>query len=175
MHKKNQNRGDKILFWIHIVSFRVKDFRGVSLKTILREVEDLTGNTRFQSISALTAFFYEGMADLKAGKLLGYKESGRNCATSMAWRANQVADKEVPNLYKAYKQLKRAGILVKSFRWLLDPDRPAGKGGKPYSNTRVAYSKRIVREMVVAHGRSRRLAAAATGVPLSTINFWRNY
>jgi hypothetical protein len=159
-----------VLIWINIITVTVKDLKSVTLKEILREVEDLTGNTRFMSISALAAFFYEGLNETHASRLIGYKDQN----SSMIWRANKVAEAEISNLYDAYKKLKRAGILIKSLKWLLDPTRRP-KSGIWYSRNRINYSKRIVREMVIRYGRSRRRAAEETGVPLSTINFWRNY
>jgi len=144
--------------------------RTMTTEELLADNIYLTGNSRFNSLSVILAFFICGLLERDTATLLGYKDAGEN---SVAYRMRNIAGEIDNEFYKAFYALRKAGHIQHSLAWELDPTRRPKNGGH-YGKNRRNISVNICETIVARNGGSRRRASEKTKVPRSTINFWLN-
>jgi len=150
--------------------------RTMTTEELLAENMYLTGNSRFNSLSVLLAFFICGMIEKDTATLLGYKDSHYSpvrCGASVSYRMKNIAEEVDNEFYKAFYVLRKAGHIQHSLAWILNPER-SPKKGKRFGKNRRNISVNICETIVARNGGSRRRASEKTKVPRSTINFWLN-
>ena len=145
----------------------------VTTKELLAENVYLTGFTRFNSLSVILAFFICGMIEHDAAVLLGYKRSYKalRIGKAVAFRMRMITKEIDSRFYQAFYILHKAGHIKDSLAWLLDPER---NKRKVYGKNRRNISVNICETIVARNHGDRDQAALHTGVPVSTIDFWRN-
>lgn len=150
--------------------------RTMTTEELLAENVYLTGNSRFNSLSVLLAFFICGMIEKDTATLLGYKDAGHSPVRNgrnVAYRMGNIVEEIDNEFYKAFYVLRKAGHIQHRLKWALDPER-SPKKGKRFGKNRRNVSVSICETIVARNGGNKHRASKKTGVPVSTIDFWRN-
>ena len=146
--------------------------RTVTTAELLAENVHLTGFTRFTSLSVILAFFICGLRENATARLLKYRTDVMgNASGNVASRVRRITEEIDGKFYQAFYILRKAGHIQHSLAWLLNPERSKRK---VYGKNRRNISVNICETIVARNGGNKHRASKKTGVPVSTIDFWRN-